>query len=145
METRYHGHEAASFRQPHVPAANGKHTLAGMKQTDLEQRFLCLALQRSADLEANVKAANKAYDELHRLKNRMRLLPDRGEAILKRVAAHSNPDVGIVACAALLAVDEGFAIGRLESIAQTAPGFASSDASLTIREWQAGNLSKYWA
>jgi hypothetical protein len=79
------------------------------------------------------------------MKDRMRLLPDRGEAILKCVAVHPNPDVAIIACAALLAVDETFAIERLKSLAQTAPGFASSDASLLIREWQAGNLSEYWA
>jgi Domain of unknown function (DUF2019) len=127
-----------------VPA-NGKYTLADVKAPDLEEAFLRLALQQSADLGSNVKAANRAYDKLHRLKDRLRLLPDRGEAILKRSASHPNSDVAIIACAALLAVDEAFAIERLESIAETASGFASSTASLTIREWQAGNLSVYWA
>jgi hypothetical protein len=116
-----------------------------MVDAELEPAFLRLAVQRSADLERNVSAANRAFDELHRLKNRIRLLPDRGEAMLKRIAAHPNTDVQIIACAALLAVDEQFALSALERIADTAPGLASLTASMTIREWRAGNLAEYWA
>jgi hypothetical protein len=46
-----------------------------MVDAELEPAFLRLAVQRSADLERNVSAANTAFDELHRLKNRMRLCP----------------------------------------------------------------------
>ncbi len=116
-----------------------------MQEADLEEVFLRLAIQRSQDLERNVSAANKAYGELHRLKNRMRLLPDKGEAMLKRISAYPNVEVQIVACAALLAVDEPFAVAALESIEQTSSGLASITASMTIREWQAGNLAEYWA
>src|SRR5205085_622686 len=123
----------------------GRHSILGnMAQADLEGRFLEIALRRSSDLKGNVTRANRAYAELHDLKNQMRLLPDRGEAMLKRLAAHANIDVRMIACAALLAVDEPFALDALQQIARSEPGFASLTAEMTIREWRAGRLKDHW-
>jgi len=57
----------------------------------------------------------------------MRHLPDGGEAILKRIAARPNLDVQIMACAALFAVDEPFALSALARIAETAAGLKNGD------------------
>lgn len=116
-----------------------------MEPADLEASFLRLAVQRSQNLKKNVKRANRAYDQLHALKDEMRLLPDKGRSILKRIAQHPDTEVRLMACAALLAVDEEFAVDALRRIAASATGFASFTAALTISEWQEGNLKDYWA
>lgn len=64
-----------------------------MQPNEIEELFLKLAVNRSRLLFTRVKAANREYDRLYRLKDNLRSLPGRGEAILKRVAQRSNPDV----------------------------------------------------
>jgi hypothetical protein len=105
-----------------------------VRPEELEDLFLQAALRRSQLLNSDVKAANREYDEIHRLKNQLRLLPDRGEEILKRVARRANLDVKLVAVAALLAVDEHYAIDALQQIAHSNSGLASFTAEMTIRE-----------
>ena len=100
-----------------------------------EAAYLEAALRRSRHYKASdIEAANQAYDELHDLKNQMRvLLPDRGEAILKRFVKHSDIKLRI-SCAHLLAVDESFAPDELHKIENSERGFASVTAKYTIRE-----------
>jgi hypothetical protein len=122
----------------------GPTILRSMKQCELEGAYLETALRRSRDLKrGNVVAANQAFDELRNLKNQMRLLPDRGEAMLKRIASHSDVDVRIGASANLLAIDEAFALGVLQTIEKSDRGLASITAKYTIREWRAGKLADY--
>jgi hypothetical protein len=71
------------------------------------------------------------------------LLPDRGEAILKRFAKHFDVYLRISACADLLAVDESFALDELHKIEESERGRASVEAKYTIKEWRAGKLTEY--
>ncbi len=51
-----------------------------MKPDEIEQLFLTTAVNRSRLLRTDVKAANREYNKLHRLKKELRSLPDRGGA-----------------------------------------------------------------
>ena len=117
-----------------------------MDEKTIEREYLDTSLRRSHFLKANnIKAANKEFDKLHQLlKKYVRLLPDRGEKILKHIARNSNLDVKIEAAAALLAVDENFAIELLEGIALD-PGLHGFTAAMTLKEWKNGKLKNYLA
>jgi len=114
-----------------------------MQSDEIGQLFLTTAVNRSRLLNNNVKAANREYDKLHRLKKELRSLPDRGGAILKRVAQHPDLDVQISALAMLLAVDEIYAIDALRVIAASERGLPSFTAAMTIQEWNDGNIRDY--
>jgi hypothetical protein len=75
------------------------------EEASAEQDYAAL-LPRSQFLRVGkTERANWEYDRLHELlKKRLRPLPDRGEACLRRVAEHQNSEVRIHAAAALLAV-----------------------------------------
>lgn len=112
----------------------------------LEAQFLETALLRTELLKANdAKKANREYDKLHRLKDELRELPDKGCAVLKRIASHSDVDVRILAAAALLAVDEAYAISVLEDISIGDAGLQSFTAEMTLQEWRKGATREYWA
>ncbi len=114
-------------------------------ESTLQASFLDAALKRSQFLSDNdAAAANLEYDRLHEIKNELRNLPDRGEAILKRIAQHSDLHVRTLAAASLLAVDENFALRELDRIAALGEGLRSSTAELTAAEWRAGNLREHW-
>lgn len=101
-------------------------------------------MRRSKFLRArDTKKANSEYDKIHRLKDAMRGLPDRGAAALKRIAQSEDLWVKMSAAAALLAVDERHAIAILKGVAKS-PGLESLSAEMTIQEWLAGNLMDYW-
>jgi hypothetical protein len=78
-----------------------------MRGEELEAAYLEAALRLSRNTKASdIGAANQAYEELHDLKSQMLvLLPDRGEAILKRFTRHPDVELRISACAHLLAVN----------------------------------------
>lgn len=114
-----------------------------MQPDELEELFLTTAVKRSRLLKSDVKAANREYDKLYRLKERLRSLPDRGGSILKRVAQHPDLDVQISALAMLLAVDEAYAMSGLKEIAASERGLPSLTAAMTIQEWNAGNIKEY--
>ena len=117
-----------------------------LNQRDLELRFAEIALLRSETLRSNnSKLANGCYDQLHELKDKMRGLPDRGEAAFKRVVMIDDPHVQVIAAAALLAIDQPFAIRILNQFATSALGLVSFTAEMTVREWEAGRLRDYWA
>ena len=89
-------------------------------EESVEREFLQAAVKWSQLLQAGEpKKANKEFDEIYRLKGKMRQLPDRGEAALKRISKTDDPDVQIMAAAALLALDEPFATELLERIRDT--------------------------
>ena len=112
----------------------------------LEAQFLETALRRAEFLrEHESKKANKEYDKLHRLKNKLRELPDKGDSLLKRIVSHSDLDVRILAAAALLAVDEPYAISVLEDVSARDAGLQSFTAEMTLREWRKGSIRDYWA
>lgn len=115
-----------------------------LDEESIEREYLETALRRSHLLTINdTKAANKEFDKLHHLLNKyVRLLPDRGEKVLKSIAQNSNLDVRIEAAAALLAVDESYAIELLEAIASD-PGLHGFTASMTLMEWKKGSLRNY--
>jgi hypothetical protein len=121
-----------------------RHLERDMTEAELENAFLSTAIEYSECLNKNVKKANRAVDHVHRLKDQLRLLPDRGEAALKRICTHHDVEIKILASAALLAIDEPFALQLLGTIAQS-EGLSSFTAEMTIREWKAGNLARYWA
>ena len=154
-------HSALGYRPPvefegalSQRAERGRHSRTGahmskvrsrgtMEPDEIEQLFLTTAMNRSRLLKTDVKAANREYDKLHRLKKELRSLPDRGGAILKRVAQHPNLDVQISALAMLLAVDEIYAIDALREIAASERGLPSFTAAMTIQEWNAGSIKDY--
>jgi hypothetical protein len=115
-------------------------------EEDLEREFLLSAANRSEFVRLNdSKRANREYDKLHKLKERMRQLPDRGKAALRRIAkASKDPEVQIAAAAALLAVDERFAIDILQQVQNGNSGLPSFTAEMTLREWRAGSMREYW-
>jgi hypothetical protein len=116
-----------------------------MDEQAMEREFLMAAIKRSRFLQINEpKKANREYDKLHRLKDKMRSLPDKGEAALKRICEkNDNADVKIMAAAALLGVDEQYAIGCLEDLMKH-EGLASFTAEMTIREWHTGAIKDFW-
>ena len=112
----------------------------------VEREFLETAIKWSQLLHAGEpRKANNKYDELYRLKGKMRQLPDRGEAALKRISTTQDPDVQIVAAAALLALDEPFATELLERIRDSIPGLPSFTAQMTLQEWENGSIRDYWS
>lgn len=114
--------------------------------TRLEALFLETALRRGELLRANEsRKANKEFDTLHMLKDRLRGLPDKGEWILKRLAGHDDLDVRILAAAGLLVIDEPYTIGVLEAISAGDSGLPSFSAEMTLREWRKGAIRDYWA
>jgi hypothetical protein len=111
----------------------------------LEREFLDAATKRSHLLQSGEpRKANRQYDRIHRLKDKMRELPDRGEAALKRISKTDDPAVQMAAAAALLAVDEQFATELLERIAVSHRGLDSFTAEMTLKEWRRGVLREYW-
>ncbi len=113
-------------------------------EATLGQRYLETALKQSQFLRKNDPArANREFKKLHAIKNELRRLPDRGEAILKRIILEDDVEVRIHAAAALLAVDEPFALKVLDEIASTEPGLPSLTAKMTALEWRAGRLRDY--
>lgn len=117
-----------------------------LDELQLEAEFLATALRRSELLrKKEPKKANKEYDKLHLLKDKLRELPDQGEAILKRIASQPDLDVKVLAAAALLAIDEAYAIQLLEGVCACDAGLQSFTAELTLREWRKGSIREYWA
>jgi site-specific recombinase len=110
----------------------------------IEREFLQVATRRSQFLRAGEpKKANRQYDKLYKMKARLRQLPDRGEAALKRIAATNDTEIQIMAAGLLLAVDEDFAIELLERIRDDDPGLASFTAKMTLQEWRKGAIREY--
>jgi hypothetical protein len=115
-------------------------------EQDLEQDFLQTALRRSEFLQRNEpKKANREYDRLDKIQQKMRQLSDRGEAAFKRIAAATTDlDVQIIAATALLPVDEPYGIHLLEQISSKRDaGIPSFTAEMTLREWRNGGMQKY--
>jgi hypothetical protein len=111
----------------------------------IERDFLLAAVQRSQLLRAGEpKKANQEYDRIYRLKEKMRLFPDRGEAALRRISTTDDPDVQIMAAAALLALNEPFGTALLERIRDSNRGIPSLTAEMTLKEWKTGSIREYW-
>ena len=113
-------------------------------QEAMEAEFLQLGSQW-VKAASTPKRANKLYDKLYELTRRMRLLPDRGEAILKHITEIAEPEVRVFAAAAILALDERYALRVLRDVATHEKGLVTFTAEMTIREWKAGNLRVYWS
>ncbi|MBI2682253.1 MAG: hypothetical protein HYX26_03400 [Acidobacteriales bacterium] len=111
----------------------------------IERRFLETAQRRSEYLRrCDSKRANREFEKLERIKSKLRALPDRGKAILKRaVASTDDSEVLIEAAALLLPIDERAALKTLQRISNGNLGIPSFTASMTISEWKAGRLTKY--
>jgi hypothetical protein len=63
-----------------------------MRGQSPERDFLDAAARRAGFLAKNdSRRANKEYDRIHALKDKLRLLPDRGEAALKRILLNGDP------------------------------------------------------
>ena len=115
-------------------------------EDSIERDFLATALRRSEFLRRGKSAAraNWEYDRLYQLfKEGLRLLPHKGEAALKRIAASDDTNVRSVAATALLAIDEPFAIRLLQEIVDRKAA-GSFTAEMTLREWKRGRLREYW-
>ena len=113
-------------------------------EESLEREFLKAAINRSQFLQTNdSKMANEEYDKLHEIRRRMRELPDRGEAALKRIAGVLDASLQVNAAASLPALDERFATGILENVRDRNAGLISLSAAMTLREWQNGSLREY--
>jgi hypothetical protein len=118
----------------------------GVLESQLEREFVEVALKWSELLSrGEPKKANREYDRLHELKNKMRTLPDRGEAALKRITAHDDLELRMLAAAALLAVDEPYATRVLEEIAMRSVGTRSFEADMTLKQWRKGAIKEYWS
>lgn len=108
----------------------------------LEQEYLTASLRRAEFLRTpnGSRLANLEFDKLKQMLERgLRLLPDKGEAVLKRVSQNAEPYVQINAAAGLLSLDEGFAVRILEQAAR-GRGFAAITAATTLKEWRKGKL-----
>jgi hypothetical protein len=82
---------------------------------------------------------------MHRIKDRMRALPDRGADVLRRVlSSNQDPNVRLMVAAALLAVDEVKALAELDDLGSRDLGLVSASARLTADEWKRGALRDYW-
>ena len=115
-------------------------------EESVEREFLQAAVKRSQLLQAGEpRKANKEYDTIYRLKGKLRQLPDRGAAALKRISTTEDPDVQIMAAAALLALDEPFATELLERIRDSNPGLPAFTAEMTLQEWNNGSIREYWS
>lgn len=115
-------------------------------ESQLEHDFIQSAVRRSDLLRrGDAEKANDEYDKLHKLKNKMRSLPDRGEAALKRISTSDDPEIKILAAVALLAIDEVYAVDLLNSIVERRLGTKSFEARMTLQEWRNGSLKDYWA
>ncbi len=117
-----------------------------MDEQRIEAELLRLGSQWAGLLQSSdAERANRIYERLYELVQEMRALPDRGEAALKRVTLLADDEqVRIFAAAAILSLDEGYAIRILQDIAIHARGLTSLTAEMTIREWRAGALRSYW-
>lgn len=114
-------------------------------ESELELEFVQAAKKRSDLLRrGEPKRANKEFDRLHKVKKKMRDLPDRGEAILKRIAATDDLQLKILAAASMLAVDESYASKVLEEIAARDVA-GSFEAEMTLKEWRKGSIKAYWS
>lgn len=116
-------------------------------EATLEQEFVRLTTLRSQALARNdSRSGNRYYDKLYKLKGTIRQLPNRGEALLKRVLdSLRDGEVRVMAAAYLLAVDEGTAFRELEAVAAEESGLVSMNAEMTLKEWKAGRLRDYLA
>lgn len=111
----------------------------------LELEFVQAARKRFDWLRrGEPKRANKEFDRLHKVKKKMRELPDRGEAVLKRIAETNDLQLRILAAASLLAVDEIYAFKVLEEIAAMDVA-GSFEAEMTLKEWRSGSIKTYWS
>lgn len=119
-------------------------------EKNLEQKYRNTSFKRAEYLATNdSKRANREFDKLTKLRREgLRSLPDRGEAILKRLAESPDaaccPYVLIDAAADLLAVDEAYAIKLLENVAK-GTGLEAFTAEMTVKEWRKGKLREFLA
>jgi hypothetical protein len=112
-----------------------------MTGAELERAFAEASAKRSEFLRSGeVRKGNKEYDRIHSIKNQMRLLPDRGEAVLKRLCQSTDLDLRLLAAANLLPVDEAYALEQLESMAAPGAGMKAFEAKMTLKEWRRGVL-----
>ena len=115
-----------------------------MNGAELERAFADASAKRSEFLRSGeVRKGNKEYDRIHAINNQMRLLPDRGEAPLKRLCESTDLDLKLLAAANLLAVNEAYAVGQLEAIAAPGAGMKAFEAKMTLKEWRRGDLRGY--
>lgn len=115
-----------------------------LTEGNIEQEFLTVAMKWSR-IQDDPERANKEYKNLYAMKGKMRQLPDRGEAALKRISKTNDFNVQIVAAAALLALDEPFATEILERIRDTNVGIPSFEAEMMLQEWRKGSIREYWS
>ena len=98
--------------------------------------------ERWSSLQSNARAANKVFDENHRLYKLLRVEPDGREGIAKLM---SHPDVGVrlLAAAHTLGWEPADACAVLEAI-QEGPGLHAVTAKYTLRSYRAGTLNQDW-
>ena len=114
-------------------------------EQSLQLDLLRLGARRSEALRVgDVRHANMLYEAMYDITQQLRRLRDRGEAILKNVIKVADAESKTFAAAALLAVDEAYAIKILNEIASHESGFVSLTAKTTIEEWKAGSIREYW-
>jgi hypothetical protein len=113
-------------------------------EAELEREFVSASLRRHAYYaDGKIKKANSEVDYIRELQP-IRALPDRGEAMLKRITQHDDVGTKVAAAAYLLPVDERYAIAVLSGIAKGGFRMHSVTAHYAIREWRAGKLREYY-
>jgi hypothetical protein len=119
-----------------------------MDEYVLERKFRHAAFRR-AEFLANhdLIRADREFDKQTKLrKEGLRRLPDRGEAILKRLIADAEADGEVLIAAGLnlLSIDESYAIAVLEKVARGS-GLCVLTAEMIIREWKSGTIREFLA
>lgn len=107
----------------------------------LKEQFRRAAIVHGEGTETgDYEKSNKAYDRTVALVKEMRLLSDRGRALLTSLLSDSDAAVRSSAACYLLPLDERMAIPVLEEVARSTLPLVGFSAEMVLREWRAGRL-----
>lgn len=133
--TRHRGRRASPRRIRLTPDEH-------VKTAELLAAYLETALRWDGLLDSNAKAANRAFDEYHRLYTLLRGTAEGRQGITE-LMAHSNVGVRLLAATDSLFWSPEEAVSALESI-EAGPGLHAVSAKYTLRSFRAGTLNLDW-
>jgi hypothetical protein len=107
----------------------------------LKDQFRRVAIVHGEGTETgDNQKSNEAYDREVALVKEMRLLSDRGRALLSSLLSDSDAAVRSSAASCLLPLDESTTIPILEHVARSTLPLVGPSAEMVLREWRSGRL-----
>ena len=114
------------------------------KRNELADKYLEGTVAYQTNYGHNSRLTNQATKAIAKAAKKIRLLEDRGIAILSPMLKHELPHVRLWAAYHLLPVYEFSAIKTLKNLISNEDSFVYVEAEILLKEWQNSTLDVDW-